>query len=116
MSHKVCFAGYVPFLLRKPLDFCAAALISSDLVVGSGDAAVQSGDTLEIYYTGWLIKDGAISKASCRRRAHSQDQFDGNVGREKPFRFKIGKGKVIAGWDQGRPAVRARSHQQGSSA
>jgi FKBP-type peptidyl-prolyl cis-trans isomerase len=28
-------------------------------------------------------------------------EFDGNSTKDKPFRFKVGKGKVIAGWDQG---------------
>lgn len=28
-------------------------------------------------------------------------EFDNNLTQEKPFRFQIGKGAVIKGWDQG---------------
>lgn len=58
--------------------------------MGTGDAAVQAGDSIEVRYTGWLMKDGAFGK-----------EFDGNATKDKPFRFKVGKGKVIAGWDAG---------------
>lgn len=34
----------------------------ADLAVGTGDAAVQAGDSVEVRYTGWLLKDGAVGK------------------------------------------------------
>lgn len=41
-------------------------------------------------YTGWFIQQGAIGK-----------EFDGNTKKDKPFKFKVGEGKVIRGWEQG---------------
>ena len=55
-----------------------------DLVAGTG-AAVSTGQTLGVHYTGWLA-DGT--------------KFDSNVG-GAAFSFKLGGGQVISGWDQG---------------
>jgi hypothetical protein len=33
-------------------------------------------------------------------------KFDGNANRDKPFAFKLGKGKVIQGWEQGIKGMR----------
>ncbi len=60
-------------------------LVTEDLVEGTGEAA-QAGDTLSVYYTGWLY-DG-------------DTEFDSNAG-GNPFEFTLGAGKVIKGWDQG---------------
>lgn len=51
---------------------------------------VQKGDTVEMKYTGWLHAGNSFGKI-----------FDSNEGTEKLFKFKIGKGKVIKGWDTG---------------
>jgi FKBP-type peptidyl-prolyl cis-trans isomerase len=45
-----------------------------------------AGDTVSIHYTGKLAADGK--------------QFDSSIG-GKPISFELGKGVVIAGWDQG---------------
>ena len=60
-------------------------LVTADVVEGTGEAA-QAGDTLSVYYTGWLY-DG-------------DTEFDSNAG-GNPFEFTLGAGKVIKGWDQG---------------
>jgi peptidylprolyl isomerase len=57
-----------------------------DLVAGEGDEAVK-GRIVEVHYVG-------VSWASGQ-------QFDASWDRGKTFRFKLGKGQVIAGWDQG---------------
>jgi FKBP-type peptidyl-prolyl cis-trans isomerase FkpA len=56
-----------------------------DLVVGEG-AAARSGQYVTVHYTGWL-EDGK--------------KFDSSLDRGDPFAFNLGKGQVIAGWDEG---------------
>jgi FKBP-type peptidyl-prolyl cis-trans isomerase FkpA len=62
-----------------------AALKCTDTVEGQG-AACKAGDTVSVHYTGRL-DDGT--------------KFDSSHDRGQPFSFKLGAGRVIAGWDQG---------------
>ena len=57
-----------------------------DLAVGDGDEAT-AGKVVEVHYVGvsW----------------QSQQQFDASWDRGDTFKFKLGRGQVIAGWDQG---------------
>jgi peptidylprolyl isomerase len=57
-----------------------------DLIVGDGDEAV-SGRVVEVHYVGVSWKTG--------------QQFDASWDRGNTFKFGLGKGQVIAGWDQG---------------
>jgi FKBP-type peptidyl-prolyl cis-trans isomerase len=52
---------------------------------GDGQEA-KNGDKVSMHYTGWLT-DGT--------------KFDSSVDRGQPFRFGLGGGQVIRGWDQG---------------
>ena len=61
-------------------------LVVEDLEVGDGDEAVQ-GRAVEVHYVGVAWSDGR--------------QFDASWDRNDPFRFGLGQGQVIAGWDQG---------------
>ncbi|XP_048587727.1 FK506-binding protein 15 isoform X2 [Nematostella vectensis] len=65
------------------------SLIMQDLHPGEGQA-IETGDAVEVKYTGWLLENGNFGKV-----------FDSNAGTDKTFKFKTGKGKVIKGWDQG---------------
>jgi FKBP-type peptidyl-prolyl cis-trans isomerase FkpA len=56
-----------------------------DLKAGNG-AEAKSGDNVSVHYTGWLT-DGK--------------KFDSSVDRGSPFKFKLGAGMVIPGWDKG---------------
>jgi FKBP-type peptidyl-prolyl cis-trans isomerase/protein-disulfide isomerase len=58
---------------------------STTLRDGSG-AGAKTGDTLRVDYVGTLL-DGT--------------KFDSSIDRKAPFRFKLGTGQVIKGWDRG---------------
>jgi peptidylprolyl isomerase len=62
-----------------------------DLVVGEGEEAVP-GRVVEVHYVG-------VSWSTGR-------QFDASWDRGDTFRFGLGKGDVIAGWDQGVAGMR----------
>jgi peptidylprolyl isomerase len=57
-----------------------------DLEVGTGEEAA-AGQTVEVHYVGvsWSTKQ----------------QFDASWDRGSTFKFKLGRGQVIQGWDQG---------------
>jgi peptidylprolyl isomerase len=57
-----------------------------DISVGDGDEAV-SGRVVEVHYVGVSWKTG--------------EQFDASWDRGDTFKFALGKGQVISGWDQG---------------
>jgi len=57
-----------------------------DIVVGSGEEAV-TGRVAEVHYVGVSWSTGK--------------EFDASWDRGQTFKFGLGKGQVIAGWDQG---------------
>ena len=60
-----------------------------DTVAGSG-ATAEAGQTVQVHYTGWLFENGERGS-----------KFDSIKDRGTPFRFKLGAGNVIGGWDEG---------------
>jgi len=70
---------------QQLLDRGNSELVVEDLTIGSGTAAA-AGDQLTVHYAG-ILTDGT--------------QFDSSVTRGQPFTFTLGRGQVIAGWDQG---------------
>jgi peptidylprolyl isomerase len=67
----------------------ASGLQIIDIKEGTG-ASPKPGQTCIMHYTGWLYENGQKGK-----------KFDSSVDRNEPFEFPIGKGRVIAGWDEG---------------
>jgi len=69
---------------KKNVVTTASGLQYEDLLVGTG-AQPKTGQTVRVHYTGWLTNG---------------KQFDSSRG-SQPFEFPLGKGQVIAGWDEG---------------
>ena len=70
----------------------SAALEIAELQPGAGSAIV-SGQTAVVNYTGWLYEATAPETKG--------KQFDSSLTGGAPFRFTLGRGQVIQGWDQG---------------
>ena len=67
----------------------ASGLQYEDTVAGSGTEAVN-GNQVSVQYTGWLFNNGQAGA-----------KFDSSKDRGQPFRFSLGGGQVIRGWDEG---------------
>lgn len=70
----------------------STVLIKKDVKVGTG-AEAKAGQTVSVHYTGWLFDANAADN-------HGK-QFDSSRTRGTPFKFPLGGGRVIKGWDQG---------------
>ena len=68
-----------------------------DTKIGTGAEAV-SGKNVTVHYTGWLFDPAAPGNKG--------KKFDSSVDRGDPFKFPLGAGRVIAGWDQGVAGVK----------
>ena len=72
--------------IDKPEGDIPFELLIDDIVVGDG-AEATAGATVTVHYVGVAFRSG--------------EEFDASWNRGEPFRFKLGKGQVIPGWDQG---------------
>ena len=63
-----------------------------DVVKGVGEG-ISSGQTAVVHYTGWLYEPAAADQKG--------KKFDSSRDRGDPFRFEIGAGGVIKGWEEG---------------
>ncbi len=72
-------------------------LTIEELAVGEGEEAVN-GKTAVVHYTGWLYDPDAADKKGSK--------FDSSRDRGAPFKFPVGAGRVIRGWDQGVAGMR----------
>ncbi len=68
-----------------------------DITVGDGDEAV-AGKIVEVHYIGVSWKTG--------------EQFDASWDRGDSFKFGLGKGQVIQGWDQGVQGMKVGGRRQ----
>jgi FKBP-type peptidyl-prolyl cis-trans isomerase len=55
-----------------------------EIKVGTGPKAIP-GETVRVHYTGWLTNG---------------KKFDSSIGGQ-PYKFELGRGQVIKGWDEG---------------
>ncbi len=74
-----------------------SGLSYKDVKVGEG-ATPQKGQTVVVHYTGWLQQN--------------DQKFDSSVDRGTPFRFHIGQGEVIRGWDEGVATMKVGGKRQ----
>lgn len=72
-------------------------LVITELAAGEG-AAIAPGSTAVMHYTGWLFDAAAPEGKGAK--------FDSSRDRGQPFRFPLGAGRVIKGWDQGVPGMK----------
>jgi peptidylprolyl isomerase len=73
------------------------ALETVDLAVGDGDEAT-AGQTVEVHYVGVSWSTGK--------------EFDASWDRGDTFKFGLGKGQVIQGWDDGVAGMRVGGRRQ----
>lgn len=70
------------------------------VVLAEGDGpAIAAGSTAVVHYTGWLYDPVADEGKGT--------QFDSSRDRGQPFRFPLGAGRVIRGWDLGVEGMQA---------
>ena len=77
--------------LEQPTGDVPFDLVIEDLVVGEGEPAA-AGAKVTVHYVGVAFSTG--------------EEFDASWNRGEPFRFKLGKGQVIPGWDAGVEGMR----------
>src|SRR3954453_19456217 len=68
-----------------------------DIVTGDGDEAT-AGAKVTVHYVGVSFLTG--------------EEFDASWNRGQPFEFRLGKGQVIAGWDQGVAGMRVGGRRE----
>ena len=72
--------------IEKPEGDIPFELVVEDIVVGDGDEATK-GSKVAVQYVGVAFSTG--------------EEFDASWNRGEAFRFQLGKGNVIPGWDAG---------------
>jgi peptidylprolyl isomerase len=72
-------------------------LETKELITGTG-AEAKDGDTVTVNYVGVLYKTGK--------------EFNASWEAKQPFTFTLGKGQVIAGWDQGVPGMKVGGRRE----
>ncbi|MEZ5100889.1 MAG: FKBP-type peptidyl-prolyl cis-trans isomerase [Thermoleophilia bacterium] len=77
--------------IEKPEGDVPFDLGIEEIVVGDGDEAT-AGSRVSVHYVGVSFLTGA--------------EFDASWNRGQPFEFRLGKGQVIRGWDEGVQGMR----------
>jgi len=74
-----------------------ADLEITDIWEGDGKVA-GPGDTVQVHYVGVAFSTG--------------EEFDASWNRGEPLEFRLGKGQVIAGWDEGVQGMKVGGRRQ----
>src|SRR5208282_5733936 len=70
---------------------------TKDLIVGTG-AEAKNGEEVTVNYEGVLYHSGKV--------------FDASWKRNEPFKFTLGQGQVIKGWDKGIPGMKVGGRRE----
>ena len=110
---KNFFYGMFLFVLTTATHACAdkGSLTKLDVKLGSGKEAI-AGKKVSVHYTGWLFDKSAPRECSELPRfvslkrvlsclENKGKKFDSSRDRPANFKFELGTGQVIKGWDQG---------------
>ena len=81
-----------PVPAAEPAVAPPAELQRVDVVTGTGEG-ISLGQLAVVHYTGWLFDPSAPEQKG--------GKFDSSRDRGQPFKFAIGAGHVIRGWDEG---------------
>ena len=99
------------FVMATHASTYAETLTKMNIKAGSGKEAI-AGKMVNVHYTGWLLDELApkecrtlppfVGKKLVLSCLESKGQkFDSSRDRKGNFKFKLGVGQVIKGWDQG---------------
>ena len=77
-----------------PAEIETAGGVKVTFIEAGTGRALQAGDVVQVHYTGWL---------------ESGEKFDSSHDWGRPIEFRVGRGEVIKGWDEGFAALRVGS-------
>lgn len=83
--------------IEVPEGVATTELTIRDLVIGDGPEA-QPGRVVQVHYVGVTFSSGR--------------EFDSSWERDRPFKFAVGGGKVIKGWDRGVRGMKAGGRRE----
>ena len=99
------------FVMATHASTYAETLTKMNIKAGSGKEAIV-GKIVNVHYTGWLLDE--LAPQVCRTLPpfvgkklvlscleNKGEKFDSSRDRTGNFKFKLGVGQVIKGWDQG---------------
>lgn len=88
---KIMKAPAFPSIDETKIQKTASGLQYVDIAVGEGENPA-AGESVAVHYSGWLRSN--------------KNLFDSSRTRDEVFRFRVGKGEVIQGWDEGLSTMR----------
>ncbi len=93
------FIAQKVFTINTPEDLIVKVLEESD---NKEDTISKNLDLITVNYTGWIFDSNVSTNNHCDAKG---EMFDSNIvdtfNHTVPFRFILGKGLVIKGWDLG---------------